>query len=296
MDTDPGLAKVSHAAGADSVAGARVRVTIAPTSPSTGLRPLPGGRSDRRAKAATQAAAREPAPVRKRRVWRILAAGAGILTVAGVILLAYRRSVVASSAVPPVPGAQPVAASPRLPDAGRSAAAPAVEEDRSLARSAASSAPRERRLRSRADVPSLRRGERVAPKPRRPIAVADRRKEVQDSGAATPTPTVDAAPLRPAATDAEPTAGAPGEQEVIRRAAWNRRLSEIERLIQERSYPEAKRLADNLAGETSVPAEVQREARELAVRAQTELKRIFAGAAFGAESHKVQPKSPPPPA
>jgi hypothetical protein len=77
----------------------------------------------------------------------------------------------------------------------------------------------------------------------------------------------------------------------LTRAAWERRIGEIERLVGDRSYPEAKRLAEGLAAEAGVPAEVAARARDLAAQADRELKRIFGAGRFGTESN--QREKPP---
>jgi hypothetical protein len=82
------------------------------------------------------------------------------------------------------------------------------------------------------------------------------------------------------------------QEDALTRAAWERRIGEIERLIGDRSYPEARRLAEGLTAEAGVPAEVAVRARELAARADRELKRIFGAGHFGAESHQVREKPP----
>jgi hypothetical protein len=76
-------------------------------------------------------------------------------------------------------------------------------------------------------------------------------------------------------------------------AAWQRRMGEIETLLADRSYPEAKRLAERLAAEPTAPPEVAARARELAVQAERELKRIFGKGRFGNESNQLQQAPPP---
>jgi len=75
-------------------------------------------------------------------------------------------------------------------------------------------------------------------------------------------------------------------------AAWQRRTGEIEKLIADRSYPEAKRLAESLAAEPGVPPEVAVRARELGAQAERELKRIFGRGGFGSERNQLQQKPP----
>jgi hypothetical protein len=75
-------------------------------------------------------------------------------------------------------------------------------------------------------------------------------------------------------------------------AAWQRRIAEIERLVGDRSYPEARRLAEGLAAEAGAPPEVVTRARELSAQADRELKRIFSAGRFGTESHQAPGKPP----
>jgi hypothetical protein len=79
----------------------------------------------------------------------------------------------------------------------------------------------------------------------------------------------------------------------VDRAAWQRQISEIEGLIGERSYPEAKRLAKKLAADAAAPPDVAARARELAAQADSALKSIFGGTRFGHEHQQIQ-KAPPP--
>ncbi len=58
-------------------------------------------------------------------------------------------------------------------------------------------------------------------------------------------------------------------------AAWKRRLQEIHGLLQDKRYPEAKTLANKLAGEDGVPEATASEARDLAAQADQEMKNIF---------------------
>jgi hypothetical protein len=58
-------------------------------------------------------------------------------------------------------------------------------------------------------------------------------------------------------------------------AAWKRRLQEIRGLLQDKRYPEAKTMANKLAGEDGVPEATASEARDLAVQADQEMKSIF---------------------
>lgn len=80
----------------------------------------------------------------------------------------------------------------------------------------------------------------------------------------------------------------------VGRVAWQRQIAEIEELIGERSYPEAKRLAKKLAADAAAPPDVADRARELAAQADTALKSIFGGTRFGHEQQQIQ-KTPPPP-
>ena len=76
----------------------------------------------------------------------------------------------------------------------------------------------------------------------------------------------------------------------LRRQAIEARLDEIRRLIEERSYPEAKKLAQSLLGEDGLPAEVAQQARELIERADAELKKVWAGATISEPEHEIEKK------
>ncbi|HZF07871.1 MAG TPA: serine/threonine-protein kinase [Thermoanaerobaculia bacterium] len=56
---------------------------------------------------------------------------------------------------------------------------------------------------------------------------------------------------------------------------WQQRLQQIEGLIGEKSYPEARQMATKLAGENGVPETVADRARELAAQADQALKDLF---------------------
>lgn len=78
----------------------------------------------------------------------------------------------------------------------------------------------------------------------------------------------------------------------MERNAWERRLAEIDDLIQGRSFPEAKRLADNLAGDPKAPAEVGARARHLAQSAVEGLRRSFSGGGFDSADSRIERKPP----
>ena len=75
-------------------------------------------------------------------------------------------------------------------------------------------------------------------------------------------------------------------------AIWQHRLEDIQALINDKSYPEAKRLADRLAAEAAAPTAVSARARELSAKAAQALKQIFSGTRFGAPRDRTQ--APPP--
>jgi serine/threonine protein kinase len=60
-------------------------------------------------------------------------------------------------------------------------------------------------------------------------------------------------------------------------AAWKRRLQEIRGFLQDKRYPEAKTLANKLAGDEGVPEAVASEARDLAAQADQEMRNLFKG-------------------
>lgn len=82
-------------------------------------------------------------------------------------------------------------------------------------------------------------------------------------------------------------------KEALQRAAWQRRLSEIEELIAAKSYPEAKKLAGWLAGEAGAPPEVVERARTLSKEAEKGLKEVFSDSGW-TTTNEIQRKPPVP--
>jgi DNA-directed RNA polymerase subunit F len=72
---------------------------------------------------------------------------------------------------------------------------------------------------------------------------------------------------------------------------WRRRLQEIRGLLQDKRYPEAKTLANKLAGDSGVPEEVASQARDLSSQADQELKSIFTKTKVSTKDEVV--KKPP---
>ena len=68
------------------------------------------------------------------------------------------------------------------------------------------------------------------------------------------------------------------------------RLAEIGRLIDDRSYPEAKKLAQSLLGDASLSAEYRQQAEALIQRADEELKKVWAGATISEPEHEIEKK------
>jgi hypothetical protein len=56
---------------------------------------------------------------------------------------------------------------------------------------------------------------------------------------------------------------------------WQQRLQQIESLVSDKNYPEARQMATKLAGESGVPEQVADRARELAAQADQALKDLF---------------------
>lgn len=66
------------------------------------------------------------------------------------------------------------------------------------------------------------------------------------------------------------------KEKAARRAAWERRIQEIQHLVDGKKYPEAKNIALRLLAEDEVPADIFQQAQGLIEVADQELKNIFA--------------------
>jgi len=76
----------------------------------------------------------------------------------------------------------------------------------------------------------------------------------------------------------------------IERHACEQRLAEVERLIAEGSFPEAKRLAKRLADEPGTPTDVARRARELVAIAEAGLQKVWKDVQSTTDTTVVNPR------
>lgn len=94
--------------------------------------------------------------------------------------------------------------------------------------------------------------------------------------------------LRKKLTDAL-VASQAGQREIeLQQAQWQRRVQQIEKLLEEGKYPEADNLARELGSEPDVPEEVAARARELSTQAKEELKRIWGSTQTGPTRNKLR--------
>ncbi len=89
-------------------------------------------------------------------------------------------------------------------------------------------------------------------------------------------------------TDAIVTQRARDNDQIAQRAAWEKRIGEIQRLIDSRKFPEAKQLARNLLAEDDVPEDIAQQAGGLIETADEEFKKIFAHTEFKEETIEVE--------
>ncbi len=89
-------------------------------------------------------------------------------------------------------------------------------------------------------------------------------------------------------TDAIVTQRARENDEIAQRAAWERRIEEIQQLIAGKSFPEAKKLARNLQAAEGVPEDVAQQAAGLIETADQELQKIFAEMQWKEETSEVE--------
>lgn len=83
------------------------------------------------------------------------------------------------------------------------------------------------------------------------------------------------------------------EQEIaFERAAWERRLQQIQSLMQKERYPEAISQADDLSNEQGVPVTVAARARELSTQATQELKKVWSDTQMGPTKNEIRKKPP----
>lgn len=81
---------------------------------------------------------------------------------------------------------------------------------------------------------------------------------------------------------------------IVRQAAWEERLRQIHRLMEQNQYPEAKNLALVLSREPGVPEPVAAQAQELATQAKEELKKIWSETQMGPTKNEIRkPRKPP---
>lgn len=80
----------------------------------------------------------------------------------------------------------------------------------------------------------------------------------------------------------------------VEQAGWQRRLGEIQTLIDKQKYPEAMQLATNLAADSATPPDVASRARDLAAQADQALKNVFSkSGGFGKSTNTIEKKPPP---
>jgi tRNA A-37 threonylcarbamoyl transferase component Bud32 len=73
----------------------------------------------------------------------------------------------------------------------------------------------------------------------------------------------------------------------VERKAWEERVQEIQTLLDERSYPEAKKLAERLLASQEVPGDLAAQARQLSELAEQELKKIWADTKVGDSTNEI---------
>jgi len=76
------------------------------------------------------------------------------------------------------------------------------------------------------------------------------------------------------------------------RSEWDIRLREIEPLIRDRRFPEAKMSAQRMLLDPNVPPTVFVRATELSARATDEIRQTFEGIVTGSTKNKVQKRTP----
>ena len=94
--------------------------------------------------------------------------------------------------------------------------------------------------------------------------------------------------LRRRLTDALVASEARRREIELQQAQWQRRVQQIEKLLEEGKYPEADNLARDLVNEAGVPETVADRARELSTQAKEELKRIWGTTQTGPTRNKLR--------
>jgi hypothetical protein len=78
----------------------------------------------------------------------------------------------------------------------------------------------------------------------------------------------------------------------LERAAWERRLQQIQSLMQKGRYPEAISQANDLSNEAGAPDTVAARARELSAQANQELKAVWGETQMGPTKNEIRKKPP----
>jgi len=81
------------------------------------------------------------------------------------------------------------------------------------------------------------------------------------------------------------------EKVALARKAWDDRIGEIETLLAEATYPEAKRLAERLLEDPALPADLATRARELAAEAEQKLRGIWGDTEAESTTEVVNPRT-----
>jgi hypothetical protein len=100
--------------------------------------------------------------------------------------------------------------------------------------------------------------------------------------------------LRQRLTDDWVALQAAEREKELQAAAWEERLRQIEKLMEQNLFPEAENLAVALSREPGVPESVAERACELSTRAKSELKRIWSETEIGSTRNELRkPRKPP---
>src|SRR6185295_19827585 len=83
-------------------------------------------------------------------------------------------------------------------------------------------------------------------------------------------------------------------KEEVEQAAWEERVQQIRRLMEQNKYPEADNLAQVLSQEPGVPEPVAARARELSTQAKEELKKIWGETQMGPTKNEIRKSRKPP--